>query len=101
MDGEHDFVILVKNIGVILVEVKASSSPGNVGKDEKQLNSGQSFVRSLLNAISTNSTLFPVTKLILSIHPRLLRSLRLAAVIEFTRMSSRTSKTSSLKYQAH
>ena len=65
-DGEIDFVIVHRHIGVILIEVKATKkfSKSVQGKARKQLQTGDEIIRSLLYVDQKEEIAIPVYKVI-------------------------------------
>ena len=57
MNIELDFLVLVRNVGVIGIEVKSSSAAQNLDKAEKQLIGGERFLGALMSTISGGSVL--------------------------------------------
>ena len=60
---EHDAIIIVRNIGVVLVEVKTSAKLENLAKGEEQLRSSEEFVRQVYAAYGGHN--LPRLKLII------------------------------------
>lgn len=65
-DEESDFVIVHRNIGVILIEVKSTKkfSKSHQGKARKQLQAGEKIIRALLHADHSQEISIPVKKVI-------------------------------------
>ena len=60
-NGESDFVMMVKDIGIILIEVKTKT----IGNAEAQLDRGCAFFHELLKAISPKSAYFhPIARIV-------------------------------------
>ena len=57
MNIELDFLVLVRNVGVIGIEVKSSSAAQNLDKAEKQLIGGERFLGALMSTVSGASVL--------------------------------------------
>ena len=65
MRGEHDFVVVVKDVGVILLEVKNSAAGTNISSAEKQLSNGCELMRALMGSVKGTGTLqVPIEKVI-------------------------------------
>ena len=65
--GEHDFLILVKYLGIVFGEVKGSNSDGNITSAEKQLNEVNCFVQALYAHVNDQTRdKFPTYPLIIT-----------------------------------
>ena len=51
MRGEHDFVIIVKHIGIILLESKASAAGNNIQSAEDQLSNGRELICAIMGGV--------------------------------------------------
>ena len=62
MGREHDLIISVKHFGVVVAEVKNSSSHDNIPTAEKQVANYKAFVQHVMQAIT--GTTMSIAKLI-------------------------------------
>jgi len=66
MSQEKDFIIFIRDCGVVFGEVKRSATQVNIEKGEQQLEKAENFFQKVMRAISgPNEPLLPTSKLIL------------------------------------
>ena len=67
MKGEHDFVMIIKDIGIVLIEVKSTIAGSSIKSAEKQLGNGMALINALIGGIkqTTHGTI-PVAKIIIA-----------------------------------
>ena len=53
---EYDAVVFVKDLGVVLIEIRQSNSENNIRSAEQQLNCGENFIRCLWEAIQSGKS---------------------------------------------
>ena len=58
MKGELDFVVIVKHVGVVLIECKASARPEQLEKSRQQLDNGRMLLMSLMGGMRGTGTSF-------------------------------------------
>ena len=65
MRGEYDFVVIVKGVGVVFVEVKNSATGNNIPSAEGQLSNGCRLMRALMGSVKGTGPLqVPVERVI-------------------------------------
>ena len=58
---EYDVVVFVKDLGVVLIEIRQSNSENNIRSAEQQLNCGENFIRSLWESIQSEKSSFEIS----------------------------------------
>ena len=97
MQREHDFVIVVKHIGIILIEVKTSATGNSISSAERQLSNGCELMWALMGGVKGTGKLhIPVEKVIVlpsEQTPNRLIDWQLTTLIACIKMFSQTSVT--------